>query len=218
MALPDLTDQFVADSYIGILHTSNVAVSPTNLPQVYDGMGNKTSLKLGSENSGASISGCLSATCLNIGGANFIDYIYPVGSITFSIDNVNPSTRFVGTTWIAEAQGRFIASVGTGTDKNLTPQTLTAGADNLVGEYTHTLSIGEMPSHDHPLTHPDTNEQFYLFNDGNTTTSASNTFRSDGPDQDRDGRYWANIGSKGGGDSHNNIPPYFGLYIWKRTA
>lgn len=117
MALPDLTELHVADTYKGVLHTSNVPISGANLPPVYDGLGNKSSLRLGSDGNGASVSGCLSADCLTLTGyPSIIDYLYPVGAIYLDTLDVNPQTRFVGTTWGKISEGKFLAGVGSGVD------------------------------------------------------------------------------------------------------
>jgi hypothetical protein len=202
MALPDLTNLFIADSYKGVLHTSNVPLSGANLPPVYDGLGNKSSLRLGSDGNGASVSGCLSADCIDIAGFTLIDYLYPVGAVYLDTLDVNPQTRFVGTTWGKISEGKFLAGVGSGADKNLTNQILLAGDDASIGEYTHRLTVTEMPSHTHDLT------SFSYVGDR---------------DNDENKGYWDQGGtlttqSTGGDQPHNNIPPYFGVYIWKRLT
>ena len=203
MALPDLTELHVSDTYKGVLHTSNVPISRTNLPPVYDGLGNKSSLKLGYDGNGASFSGTLSADGLSVNGyATIVDYLYPVGAVYLDTLNVNPQTRFAGTTWGKISEGKFLAGVGSGADKNLTNQILLAGDDASIGEYTHKLTVTEMPSHTHDLT------SFSYVGDR---------------DNDENKGYWDQGGtlttqSTGGDQPHNNIPPYFGVYIWKRLT
>lgn len=202
MALPDLTDIFIADAYRGVIHTSNTPVSETNLPPLYDGLGNKTSIKIGKDGNGASISGCLSADCVVVGNVSLVDYIFPIGSIHLSIDDINPSLRFTGTTWVKVSDGKFLAGVGTGTDKNAAYATITSGNDSSTGEYQHTLSVNEIPPHSH---------QFPVYRDSS----------SDGGNiQAGTGSFLVNASTinTGGGLAHNNIPPYFGIYVWKRTA
>lgn len=46
----------------------------------------------------AKIRAAISAAC---SGSTLVNSIYPVGSIYISINNVNPSTLFSGTTWVA---------------------------------------------------------------------------------------------------------------------
>jgi len=142
------------------------------------------------------------------------DHLFPIGSIFFSITNLNPGSRFSGTTWVQVANGRFIAGVGIGTDSNNTNLTINAGGSNY-GEYTHRLTIDEMPSHRHGFTGAN----------GNTNNQSHSPFELTKDDAEQ--VYYpgtaANSGGKGildaGGDQpHNNTPPGFGLYVWQRTA
>jgi microcystin-dependent protein len=208
MSLPDLTDQFVADTYIGVLHTSNIPTIGSSIPQVYDGLGNKTALKLGREGNGASVSGCLSADCVTIGGVSLVDFFYPVGSVMLTIDNNNPSLRFLGTNWVVVSQGRFLAGVGTGIDKNSTNATVTVGNDPSVGEYSHVLSVSEMPSHTHDIRNGRGGDSTNPIRDNNGF-AGENGFSGYGNFNDV-------IGRTGGNQAHNNIPPYFGIYVWQR--
>ena len=218
MALPDLTNLFVADSYKGVLHTANVPLSGANLPPVYDGLGNKSSLRLGSDGNGATFSGRLSADSLTLTGYDtIIDYLYPVGAVYFSIDNNNPSTRFSGTTWINIANGRFIAGVGTGTDQNSNSRSISPG--NNVGSYIHTLTVNQIPSHTHsPAQNPSfpyvvTWPYLGVISRQEAGNDSQDSFMFPGQ------RPQAQTLSEVGGDaSHENTPPGFGLYIWQRTS
>lgn len=70
------------------------------------------------------------------------DLIYPVGSIYMSVNNVNPSTLFTGTTWAAWGSGRV--PVGVDTDNtNFNSVEKTGGSDTV------TLTEAQMPSHHH---------------------------------------------------------------------
>lgn len=209
MALPDLTDDFVADSFFGVLHTSNVPVSGANLPPVYDGLGHRSSLKLGSDGNGASISGCLSADCLTITGyPNIIDYLYPVGAVYIDTLDVNPQTRFVGTTWGKISEGIFLAGVGTGTDVNGVNKTILPGSN--VGEYQHTLTTNEIPSHSHRVRNGTGGENTDTLRDGNGFSGMDDTLEY--------GSYNNIIEATGGSSPHNITPPSFGVYIWKRLT
>lgn len=199
--LPDLTDQFIADSYTGILHTSKIPTTGTNLPKVYDGLGNKTSFSIGSDGNGGSFTGTLSSGNYSIGNyATLIDYLYPIGSVYFSVDNNPPTTRFTGTSWTRISEGRFIVGVGSDKDDGGFTKTFTEGENS--GEYQHTLTVAEMPSHTHKL----------------------NNFKYVGDrDNDENKGYWDKGGtvqteSTGGDLPHNNTPPGFGLYVWQRTS
>jgi len=223
MSLPNLTNEFIADSYRGVLHTSNQPVTGTSLNQVYDGLGNATSLKISSEtiqvgNLVFPTSGTLGqALVINSSGNLEFNSMFPIGAVYFTTTDTNPST-FLGGVWNRIAQGRFIVGVGTGTDGTYS-RTITTG--NNSGQYEHLLTEDEMPNHTHSLIEPFRNEQFYLINDRNTThgtDSDAGVFRADGPAQDDDARYLNKLPSTGGSLPHNNTPPGFGLFVWSRTA
>lgn len=77
--------------------------------------------------------------------------LYPVGSIYMNATNsTNPGTLLGFGTWQELAPGRVLMGAGTGTDSNTTSQTFTAGTTT--GEYTHTLTTTEMPSHGHSVS------------------------------------------------------------------
>lgn len=119
---------------------------------------------------------------------SLLDYIYPVGSIYLSYSHVNPAGLFGGTwerienrfLWACDANGE-IGTVG--------------------GEKTHTLTIDEMPAHDHSSTY--------------THGAASKSYNWMQGSGDKLG--YAAI-SAGGGKAHNNMPPYIQVSIWRRTA
>jgi microcystin-dependent protein len=128
---------------------------------------------------------------------SIFNIIYPVGSIIFSIDNLNPQNRFGGT-WVQVSQGRFVVGVGTGNDGI---QNKAFGAGNTNGEYQHQLTVAEMPSHRHSID------------------VAPSTDADDGGGGDYNGRNGTSYTSYVGGDQyHENTPPGFGLYVWQRTA
>lgn len=118
---------------------------------------------------------------------------YPVGSIYMSVTNVNPATLFGGT-WEAIG-GRFLV----GADS-----TYSAGSTG--GEATHRLTTQEMPRHNHTLD--------------NYNTAAGNTTAYMTVQAQAKVGYNGNVQTlyTGGDGSHNNLPPYLAVYMWKRTA
>lgn len=130
------------------------------------------------------------------GGKTIFDMVYPVGSIYMSVASTDPGVLFGGT-WV-QLKDCFLLAAGT---------TYTAGATG--GEAAHTLIENEMPNHSHKAS---TNNMLYAFGGGSTTTgpASGSGYRTTLADID--------TGSVGGGQAHNNMPPYLVVYVWKRTA
>lgn len=135
--------------------------------------------------------------------ANF-NKIYPVGSIYMSINETNPTELFGGE-W-EQIEDRFLLACGT---------TYSNGSTG--GEEKHTLTINEMPSHTHIQNahHHELNRPF------------SSGTGSNGAYVQSANRSVVNINSKdttatnqntGGGQPHNNMPPYLAVYCWVRIA
>lgn len=136
-----------------------------------------------------------------------LNKIYPVGSIYMSVANISPAVLFGGT-W-EQIQDVFLLAAG---------QTYTAGITG--GEATHTLTVNEMPEHEHDgiywgVNYKDTPYPWGLNNDsvGNGFSTTYSSTRG-GPD-DTHAMY---TGASGGGQAHNNMPPYLSVYMWKRVA
>lgn len=144
-------------------------------------------------------------------GSNFVlDNVYPVGSIYMNVNSTNPGTLFGGT-W-EQIQGRFLLGMSS---------SYPAGSQG--GEASHTLTTAEMPIHGHNPA----NEAGYS---GFITNSKKAFSIGDMGSQSGSGRYYpyasaafdisrnTMTGTTGGGNPHNNMPPYLSIYIWKRTA
>lgn len=128
---------------------------------------------------------------------------YPVGSIYISTSSQNPS-EYIGGTWERCAQGKTLIGEGTGTDSNNTQKIFRI--DEQGGEYTHTLTIAEMPNHNH------VNSGYYAPERFSSPRKA---------DYGQGGAFVTGdaeeIKSAGGNQQHNNIQPYIVTYMWKRT-
>ena len=139
---------------------------------------------------------------------NILDAFYPVGTVYQTTDGgFNPNTSWGGT-W-EQIKDRFLLSAG---------DTYLGGSAG--GEATHTLTSNEMPSHEGHVLHGVGQAADYQTGGrylpmGNTSVYGSG------------GRGWyvnaANepmpaSKSEGGGQAHNNMPPYIAVYVWKRTA
>lgn len=123
-----------------------------------------------------------------------LQQVYPIGSIYMNVNNTNPATLFGFGTWV-QLKDRFL--LGAGDD-------YTGGATG--GEAEHTLTIAEMPSHNH-ITHF---RLKYVSGSGNIQSAPNDSYWRDIQDQPSE--------NTGGGGAHNNMPPYLVVYIWKRTA
>ena len=123
--------------------------------------------------------------------------VYPVGSIYLSVNSTSPATLFGGT-W-ERIQDTFLLAAGT-----------SYAAGSTGGEASHTLTVGEMPSHTH------SQQGFYGTTIDNSPTAAyvraRNKISLDVVDTD------SSLLSAGDGQAHNNMPPYLAVYVWKRTA
>jgi microcystin-dependent protein len=162
--------------------------------------------------------------------SSVVDLIYPINCIFLTFANVNPSTYFVGTTWSQVSQGRFIAGIGTGSDSNSISKTLSAG--NNTGEYQHTLTTAEIPSHTHEGYNVSDGEggvdksatvvwnNYIVGNDHLYHENAGHTKKLITSPVDRKRRLDGQpvLENIGGGQAHNNTPPSFGLYVWKRLS
>lgn len=84
--------------------------------------------------------------------------------------------------------------------------TFTAGQTG--GEYKHTLNVNEMPSHYHA------SKPLWTAGGGN----GSNNTVTGYPNTGKAGQYSINTENVGGSQSHNNVQPFVGVYLWKRTA
>lgn len=132
---------------------------------------------------------------LTVSGKTLLNLIYPVGSIYMSVNSTSPATLFGGT-W-SQLKDRFLLGAG---------DTYTLGWTG--GEATHTLSVTEIPSHNHP---------YGVYDASSSATHAINHMAA----------YCGKVNSTGwgshtlytgGGGAHNNMPPYLVVYMWKRTA
>ena len=163
---------------------------------------------------------------------NFND-IYPVGSIYMSVINTSPSVLFGGT-W-EQIKDTFLLSSGNN-----------YGLGDTGGEATHTLTENEMPSHTHiqdshnhtqnahkhtqnPHSHTIGSLTRYTisgkgvaavgdgygntqnYHTGSTTATNKEATATNNPQT-------ATNQNTGGGQAHNNMPPYLVVNVWKRIA
>ena len=145
---------------------------------------------------------------------NLVDLIYPVGSIYISVNSTNPATLFGGT-W-SQLQNRFLLGAGS---------SYTAGATG--GAATVTLTTDQMPSHTHTIsssgTHNHTGYSRSVMSGGGNyvtlgTSATDDVSATSYKITSSEGAHTHSPAKTGGGESHNNMPPYLVVYMWKRTA
>ena len=165
--------------------------------------------------------------------------MYPVGSIYVTNESANPGSIFGGT-WVAFGAGRTIVGVDS-------TQTEFATVGKTGGEKTHTLTLNEIPSHNHgSKTLTGTFEARRYGTSGVGTDiiigggrkgftgivsgsggawSGSHATINAGH-RETTGVYTDVVtinaththNSEGGSQAHNNLQPYITVYMWKRTA
>lgn len=127
---------------------------------------------------------------------NVAQLVYPVGAIYMSTVATNPKTLFGFGTW-EQIKDTFLLAAGS---------TYTGGSTG--GEATVTLTTKQIPAHNHSIFYPN--------------AGAGNDYAPIGyPNVGSKSTYWAvgsYTGDVGGGEAHNNMPPYLAVYVWKRTA
>lgn len=157
----------------------------------------------------------LDTTVSGLTGA-ILNLAHPVGSYYWSSENTDPGTLFGGT-W-EQVKDKFILALG--------DTYTTAGSTG--GEATHTLSVAEMPSHTHTQNAHRHAEHDEIYANTSGTSAKYNTPTGSGfyyntVSQGARGDIYtdnatATNQNTGGGQAHNNMPPYEVAYCWKRTA
>ena len=127
---------------------------------------------------------------------NLLEILYPVGSLYFSVASESPAS-VVGGTWTA-VENAFLMGASE-----------LHGVLETGGEEEHTLTIDEMPAHKHGLRG---------VNSGATSGPQYSNYPVDIDQDKKDNWNVSTMSNTGGGQAHNNLPPYLAVYIWYRTA
>ena len=132
--------------------------------------------------------------------SDIVDLIFPIGFVVTLETSIDPNSIWGGK-WIRTAKGKFIV----GLNENET-EFRTLGRTG--GEKTNELTVDEMPRHDH--------EQLVTVNNGGSINGRVDY----NTDAKNNNKYTQGIrtGLTGGGNAHNNLPPYEVAYKWKRIA
>lgn len=142
---------------------------------------------------------------LGVGSAFSLLDAYPVGAIYMSLSSTSPAQLFGGTWERITQKFLFAADSGSG---------YWAGSEG--GEFAVTLDISQMPSHNHRLRL----WNYYGSSQGTNRNikPASTIDNADGNSSGGSSNPEYAIENTGGGESHNNMPPYLAVYMWKRIS
>lgn len=121
---------------------------------------------------------------------NLLDVIYPIGSLYISFSSISPA-EIIGGQWepIIGRFPYFSDKIETG------------------GENTHTLTVSEMPNHQHDVHYREHNSTSGMSGWSARTVNELYQYELHG--------YTSNVG---GGQPHNNMPAYQSMYAWRRVA
>lgn len=120
---------------------------------------------------------------------------YEIGDLFFTTRSENPNLRFGGT-WELYGKGKVLVCVDPD-DSDFSAVKKTGG------EKEHTLTIDEMPSHNHSVKYASNDTGF---GDNYFTAGKKGSYNTSS----------VPINYTGGGKSHNNLQPYITCYIWIR--
>ena len=131
---------------------------------------------------------------------------YDVGDIYISTKSTSPASKYGGT-W-QSLRGKFLFAAYSD------PNSIYYGGKT-GGEKTHTLTTTEMPSHSHDVKDNIYGTQICRGDGGGGSVSAYrvNTLALQ---NNSNSRFTAS--AQGGGQPHNNLPPYLCVYMWERIA
>ena len=150
--------------------------------------------------------------------SNLVDKMYPVGSIymTTTYSEASQVHDAIGGEWEKYAQGRTIIGEGTGTDSNGLVQTFANGSTG--GEYTHKLTVAEMPSHSHDIYANSYAGNLKIVMQNDNSPDGPNSYGVQDSLHDNNRTAWALYAAAAGGSgAHNNVEPYIVTYIYKRV-
>jgi microcystin-dependent protein len=132
--------------------------------------------------------------------------IFPIGYI-ISVDNpdFDPHDFYIDGVW-ERIKGRVVVGV----DENQTEFNETGKTG---GEKTHTLTVSEMPSHTHPAPQISTGISL-------TAPTGSGSLKHAVLNLSYSETWGTNLSvpTRGGGQPHNNLQPYYVAYIWKLVS
>jgi hypothetical protein len=273
--MDSLSAKYLAKSYHGYLHADGKRLPNTGTVPLYDGDGNESSLSIGRMGEKAIVDGELIVGDLkypeNIGDnpigsvatylssneigfeppirlfKDIINVFYPVGAIILTVNDDDPSTKYIGTTWERVGEAKVIIGVDDDGEFDV---------ENNDGEFNKTITL---PKHYHGVgrfsrgaidwvsgssnrTENNDNGIFIIAKDqplpdkgwvsedisyiarrahGNSGTRGNDIILSDGYDQDKaiitTSQFSFDTKGQEPTIALNVTPPSYGVFIWKRT-
>lgn len=206
----------------------------------------RNSVTLGSFDNSASVSynfgsvvqdltGSTTGTANNINAATFdgmtkqqwLNTIYPVGSIYMSVNSTSPATLFGGT-W-EQLENRFLLGAGSSYTSGSTGGSATMAhthsvtASGTVGNTT--LTIAQIPAHNHAIDAMSWPQNASAAEHGPNNWGTSSwpkveaaSIANTGGGQPHNHGFTGSAVTSGGASNTDNMPPYLVVYMWKRTA
>lgn len=136
-----------------------------------------------------------------------LERVYPIGSYYITESTTTPASMFGGT-WV-KVKDRFLLGHG---DTYYT-------IGNEGGSSTVTLTVAQMPSHQHVETISNGSWAYdMVYNRGGTDTSSDGGAVVDASVNRTATGAKALTNATGSGEAHSNMPPYRVVNIWRRTA
>lgn len=149
-----------------------------------------------------------------------VDKAWPVGAVYIGVTSANPNTLLGVGTWVRHGAGTMLVS-----QLDADPEFGAAG--NTGGTKTETLTSAQIPAHTHPATSGGANVPADMSITDRTSSASTGAFVAvdsgvGGVDVFIAGSNHSHPvtvnANTGGGGSHNNLPPYTVVYVWRRTA
>ena len=131
-----------------------------------------------------------------------IDLEHGIGSFYFTLNAADdPNTKWNWMTWELVTD-KFLLGAG---------NTYEGGTEG--GEAEHTLTIDEMPNHDHNVIKSHEYDSLVLM------AKAQNKYYTAGNGTGSGDWEWNNgVPAQGGSQPHNNMPPYLSVFMWTRIS
>ena len=182
----------ISSTYVTNTQLSNSLSTKANTSGQYDDLTAGAAIR---DNEGNVISSTY------IKASDLLDILYPVGSIYMNYANSTSPASTLGGSW-TRIYNKFLVGAGS---------SYTIGSEG--GEEFHQLTTAEIPNHTH-----NTNVRLQWV-DSPVSNSLNFTWASSPANLHvlggNEGPWTSGVG---GGQAHNNMPPYRAVWMWRRTA